>query len=145
MIKLQMFPETNDIARKATLVNKAMISSVDIKEHWFHPTVADLELYPDASSKFLGYEAIVHMGGGERLRIQEPQLDTVITKLRQLLDVVVLRPYENNFLQGPEVHARWCDKCKYHHPDREKHHTNNNECRMCFDACNFRKAEKEET
>ena len=145
MIRLQMFPETNDIAHKATLVNKAMVSSVDIKERWFHPTADDFEIYPDARSELLGYEAIVHMAGGERLCIQEPQLDTVITKLRQLLDVVILRPYENNFLQGPEVHARWCDKCKYHHPEQEKHHTNSKECRMCFDACNFRKVEKTET
>ena len=130
MIRLQMFPETNDIAHKATLVNKAMVSSVDIKERWFHPTADDFEIYPDARSELLGYEAIVHM---------------VITKLRQLLDVVILRPYENNFLQGPEVHTRWCDKCKYHHPEQEKHHANSKECRMCFDACNFRKVEKTET
>jgi hypothetical protein len=145
MIRLQMFPETNDIARKATLVNKAMVSSVDIKEHWFHPNENHLKVFPDARSELLGYEAIVHMAGGERLCIQEPQLDTVITKLRQLLDVVILRPYENNFLQGSEVHRKWCDKCKYHRPEQEKHHTNSKECRMCFDACNFRKVEKEET
>lgn len=74
MIRLQMFPETNDIAHKATLVNKAMVSSVDIKGHWVHPTADDFEIYPDARSKLIGYEAIVHMAGEERLCIQEPQL-----------------------------------------------------------------------
>ena len=143
MIKITMFPKADDNGKKATLINKAMVSSVDIKEHWFHPNADFLEMFPDARSELLGYEAIVHMAGGERLCIQEPQLDTVIYKLRQLLEVVILRPYENNFYQGPEVHVQWCDKCKHHHPEREKHHTNSKECRMCFDACNFRKVEKD--
>ena len=62
--------------KKATLINKAMVSSVDIREKWFHPTIDDFELYPDARSELLGYEAIVHMAGGEILCIHEPQLDT---------------------------------------------------------------------
>jgi hypothetical protein len=143
MINLTMFPKVDDNGKKATLINKAMVSSVDIKEKWLHPSVDDLEVYPDAKSEFLGYEAIIHMAGGETLRIEKPQLDTVITDLRQLLDVVILRPFEVNFLQGPEVHAQWCDKCKHHHPEQDKHHTNSKECRMCFTACNFRKVEKD--
>ena len=144
MIKLQMFPKADDNGKKATLINKAMVSSVDIKEKWFHPSTDDLEdAESELKSELIGYEAIVHMAGGETLYIEKPQLDTVITELRELLDVVILRPCENNFLQGPEVHAQWCDKCQHHHPEREKHHTNSKECRMCFDACNFRKVEKD--
>ena len=143
MVKLTMFPKVDDNGKKATLINKAMVSSVDIEEHWFQPNADFLETFPDATPELLGYEATIHMAGGETLHIQEPQLDTVITKLRQLLDVVILRPYENNFYQGPEVHAQWCDKCQHHHPEQDKHHTNSKECRMCFDACNFRKVEKD--
>lgn len=143
MIKLHMFPKPDDDGKKATLINKAMVSSVDIREKWFHPNADDFEVYPDARSELIGYEAIIHMAGGETLYIEKPQLDTVITDLRQLLDVVILRPFENNFLQGPEVHAQWCDKCEHHHPEQKKHHTSSKECRMCFTACNFRKVEKD--
>jgi len=142
MIRLRMFPKEDDNGKKATLINKEMISSVDIKEHWFHPNEEFLNTFPDATSELIGYEAIIHMAGGETLYIKEPQLDTVITKIRQLLDVVILRPFENNFLQGSEVHARWCDKCKHHHPEQDKHHSNTKECKMCFDACNFEKMEE---
>jgi hypothetical protein len=141
MIKLQILPNEDDKG-KATLINTAMISSIDIRERWFRSSTdtEDNVKMPDARGKLIGYEATIHMAGGETVYLEEKEVDTILIQLRQKFDVVILRPFDNNFYQGPEVRAQWCDKCKYY-DSNEKKHIDKNLCKMCFGGCNFEKME----
>ena len=142
MIRLRMFPKEDDKG-KATLINTAMISSIDIRERWFRSSTdtEDNVKMPDARGKLIGYEATIHMAGGETVYLEEKEVDTILIQLRQKFDVVILRPFDNNFYQGPEVRAQWCDKCKHYDPETKKH-PYKSICKMCFDACNFEKMEE---